>query len=285
MNNIKKKGLGRGLSALFGDVTNPKSKTDFGEKQKIAIIGDLGRNQFQPRISFNEEKLEELTQSINKNGLIQPIAVRIDNTKKNKYEIIAGERRWLAAQRAGLNEVPIIILDINDNQALELAIIENIQRENLNAIEEAKAYERLKKEFRYDQEKISLMMSKSRSHITNTLRLLSLPQDVITMIEENLLSPGQARPLIGLSDPSSVAEEIVKKKLTARAVESMIRNKKSSNIQKEKDANISDVQNKIENAIGLKVIIKNKKNNSGKISIEYKNLDQFEMVSNLLKRS
>ena len=283
MSDIKKRGLGRGLSALFGDA---KSE-NFNEKnivdQKIASISDISRNQFQPRINFDKDKLKELADSIKQNGIIQPIAVREDKSNKNKYEIIAGERRWLAAQQAGLNEVPIVVLNVADNVALEIAVIENIQRENLNPVEEARSYERLNKEFRYDQDKIAKLMSKSRSHISNTMRLLSLPPDVISMLDAGHITAGQARPLIGLSNASSIAEEIMSKKMSARTVESMIKrkkNKSSFNV----DVNITNIQKKIEDILGLRVLITNRKNNSGKITIEYKNLSQFELISDLLKK-
>jgi len=229
--------------------------------------------------------LEELTQSIKKNGVIQPIAVRPDSNNSERYEIIAGERRWLAAQKAGLHEVPIIVLELSDSEALEVAIVENIQRDDLNVIEEAKGYKRLSDEFEYDHEKISKFMSKSRSHISNTLRLLILPETVIAMIEEGNLTAGQARPLIGLSNADEIAEEIVSKKLSARNVELLVRNKKG--LQKNglrTDANILDEENRIQEILGLKTNIRNKTNNSGRIIIEYKNLEQFEFIANLLKK-
>jgi ParB family chromosome partitioning protein len=284
MSELKKKGLGRGLSALFGDDKTEEYKNETLLTNKTALIGELTRNQFQPRLSFDEKKISELAESIKNNGLIQPIAVRISRVDKKKYEIIAGERRWIAAQKAGLHEVPITILDLSDNETLEVSIVENIQREDLNIIEEAKAYERLSKEFGYDQEKIAKMMSKSRSHISNTLRLLVLPRDVVSLIEEGKLTAGQARPLIGLSDPSSIAEEIVSKKLSARSVENLAKTKKNISKNSVTDVNILSKQNELEEVLGLKVLINNKKNNSGKISIEYKNLEQFDLVSNLLKK-
>lgn len=284
----KKKGLGRGLSALFGD-----EKINIRIKEKVinnklkANISDLSPNKFQPRTYFNETKLEELANSIKKNGIIQPIAVREDKVDPGRYEIIAGERRWIAAQKAGLHDVPIIILDLDDNEALEVAIVENIQRDDLNSIEEAKAYQRLSEEFGYDHEKIAHFMSKSRSHISNTLRLLTLPTDVIAMVEEGDLTAGQARPLIGIATASSIAEEIVAKKLSARSVELLVRSKKGlQKIGSNKiDSNIISEQKKIQDNLGLNVSIKNKKNNSGQITIIYKNLEQFDLVSGLLKRN
>ena len=282
MNNEKKKGLGRGLSALFGD-DKPKNKVQEINSINKVSISDLTRNPYQPRHNFREEKLEELANSIRKNGIIQPIAVR--ETKKGgseKYEIVAGERRWLAAQKAGLHEIPVTILELSDVESLEVAIVENIQRDDLNPIEEAKGYKRLNEEFKYDHESISKLMSKSRSHISNSLRLLSLPSDVIAMLEEGTLTSGQARPLIGIANASSIAEEVVANNYSARKVEYLTRNKKGNNKEKIVDTNILKAQQKIEKILGLKVNIINKKNNSGKISIEYKDLEQFDLISNLL---
>lgn len=284
MSTTKKKGLGRGLSALFGDSNlEPKEKKNNSTQNK-ALIGNLNRNRYQPRHNFDEVKLDELAQSIKKNGVIQPIAVRPDKIEPDKYEIVAGERRWLASQKAGLHEVPIIVLDLDDNESLEIAIVENIQRDDLNAIEEAKGYKRLADEFGYDHEKISRFMSKSRSHVSNTLRLLTLPVDVIGMIEEGTLTAGQTRPLIGLINATEIAEEIVSKKLSARSVEFLTRAQKG--VQKTGlriDANILSEQKKIEETLGLRVNIQNKSNNSGKILIQYQNLEQFEFISKLLK--
>ena len=286
MSPSKKKGLGRGLSALFGDEKNLSFKKISKSIQNTANIGDLVRNQFQPRLNFNEDKLEELSKSIKKNGVIQPIAVRQAKGDPGRFEIVAGERRWLASQKAGLHKVPILILDLSDSEALEVAIVENIQRDDLNSIEEAKGYQRLAVEFGYDHEKIAKFMSKSRSHISNTLRLLTLPLDVIGMIEEGSLSAGQARPLIGLSNAGEIAEEIVSKKLSARSVEFISRQKKGPQKvgQNKLDANIINEQELIENNLGLSVEIINKRNNSGKISIKYKNLEQFELIAKLLKQ-
>ena len=290
MSSSKKKGLGKGLSALFGELNVKEAQSDGenqnqNENQKTALIGELNRNKFQPRSNFNEEKLNELSDSIKQNGLIQPIAVRKDKTDPGKFEIVAGERRWMAAQRAGLHEVPIVILDLNDNQALEVAIVENIQRQDLNVVEEAKGYERLRSEFGYDHEKIAKFMAKSRSHVSNTLRLLTLPKDVISMLEDGLLTAGQARPLIGLPRASDIAEEIINKKLSARQVESFTNTEKRPlSLIKTVDSNVEEIKNKIESSLGLKVTISNKKNNSGKITIHYNNLEQFDLISKLLKQ-
>ena len=284
MSSGKKKGLGRGLSALFGDQKTPEKPKEFKQSNLISI-SDLSRNPYQPRQSFSEEKLEELANSIKKNGIIQPIAVRPNKSGDGKYEIVAGERRWLAAQRAGLHEIPVTILDLSDVETLEVAIVENIQRDDLNPIEEARGYKRLNDEFKYDHESISRLMSKSRSHISNTLRLLTLPKDVISMLEEGTLTSGQARPLIGISNASSIAEEIVSKNYSARKVEYLIRNKKNKTENKTIDSNILKAQEKIQRALGLKVSISNKKNNSGKVVIEYKDLEQFDLISDLLTKN
>ncbi len=280
----KKKGLGRGLSALFGD-EKPKDKPQEIKQSNNVSISDLTRNPYQPRQNFSEEKLEELANSIRKNGIIQPIAVRPLKDRSGKYEIVAGERRWLAAQKAGLHEIPVRVLELTDVESLEVAIVENIQRDDLSPIEEAKGYKRLNEEFKYDHESISKLMSKSRSHISNTLRLLTLPSDVIAMLEEGTLTSGQARPLIGVSNASSIAEEIVAKNYSARKVEYLIKSKKNNSKEKTYDVNILKAQERIEKILGLKVNISNRKNNSGRIVIEYKDLDQFELISNLLTKN
>ena len=282
----KKKGLGRGLTALFGDqpIKNEQKTAKISGSLK-AEISDLTPNKYQPRVHFDEKKLEELSNSIKKNGIIQPIAVREDKVDSGRFQIIAGERRWLAAQKAGLHEVPIVVLDLDDHEALEIAIVENIQRDDLNIIEEAKGYQRLSSEFGYDHEKIAKFMSKSRSHVSNTLRLLTLPPDVVGMIEEGTLTAGQARPLIGLSNATNIAEEVVSKNLSARSVEVLVRQKKGPQKigQNRIDANILSEQKQIEENLGLNVTIQNKKNNSGKLTILYKDLEQFEYLAKLLK--
>jgi len=280
--SAQKKGLGKGLSALFGDI---KTKKDNNNIQKnIVAISDLQRNKYQPRTFFDEAKIEELSMSIKEHGIVQPIAVRVNKFEVGKFEIVAGERRWLAAQKAGLNKVPVVVLDIDDQKTLEIAIIENVQREDLNIIDEAKGYQRLNQEFGYDHEKISKLMSKSRSHVSNTLRLLNLPADVIGLLEESKLTAGQARPLIGLPNASEIAENIVAKKVAARQVEVLVKKKKGRNFEKFEDPNISFVKNEIESKLGLNVEISNKKNNSGKIIIKYKTLEQFELISKLLRQ-
>ncbi len=280
----KKKGLGRGLSALFGD-EKPKEKSIEVSQSNMVSISDLSRNPYQPRQNFSDEKLEELSNSIKKNGIIQPIAVRPSKSDPGRFEIVAGERRWLAAQRAGLHDIPVTVLNLSDVESLEVAIVENIQRDDLNPVEEARGYKRLHDEFSYDHESISKLMSKSRSHISNTLRLLTLPSDVIAMLEEGTLTSGQARPLIGISNASSIAEEIVSNNYSARKVEYLVRKKKNTISEKKIDTNILKAQERIQKSLGLKVNISNKKNNSGKVSIEYKDLDQFELISRLLTKN
>ena len=288
-----KKGLGRGLMSLFGDDVVPtKIIKDFDENKipnssyLLVSISDLVRNQFQPRSYFDEKKIDELSQSIKKNGIIQPIAVRLD--ENGTYEIIAGERRWMAAQKAGLHEVPVIVLDLNDTQSLELAIIENIQREDLSAIEEAKGFQRLIDEFKYDHEKLSEFMGKSRSHISNTIRLLSLPEDVLIMVEQGKLTAGQVRPLVGRFNALDIAKSIIKEKLSARSIENLVKKEKEKEQtrlkpRKQTDPNLLLAQRKIEESLGLNVKIVARKHNTGKVIVEYNNLEQFEMLSKLLK--
>ena len=284
MSPIKRKGLGRGLSALFGDETQKTTIKD--DKINRVAISDLIRNPYQPRETFNKAKLEELANSIKKNGIIQPIAVRPNKSEVGKYEIVAGERRWLAAQKAGLHDIPVNVLDLSDVESLEVAIVENIQRDDLNPVEEAKGYKRLSEEFNYDHENIAKLMSKSRSHVSNTLRLLTLPNDIIGMLEEGTLTSGQARPLIGLTNASQIAEEIVSKNYSARKVEYLVKSKKENKFKdKTQDADIIKAQERIERILGLKVNIVNKKNKSGKVTIAYKNLDQFELISDLLTKN
>ena len=284
-----KKGLGRGLMSLFGDQTDEVSINQNINTPYLSIsIGDLEPNRFQPRNYFNQRKIEELAQTKKKNGLIQPIAVRPKS--KGGYEIIAGERRWLAAQKAGLHDIPVVVHNLNNDQALELAIIENIQREDLNSIEEAKGYNRLMKEFKYDHEKLSDFMGKSRSHISNTLRLLTLPSEVIKLVDEGKLKAGQVRPLVGRFNAVEIAYSIIKEKLSARSIESIVRRdkeKEDENLKPKKktDVNILLAQRKIEEKIGLSTKIIAKKNNSGKVVIEFKTKDQFEMLSILLTKS
>ncbi len=278
--NRLKKGLGRGLSSLLGD-SSKKIETN-----KV-LIKDLIRNKFQPRRQFAKESLEELTNSIKEQGVIQPIVVRPNKSSEGKYEIIAGERRWLAAQNAGLHEIPVVILNVDDVKSLEFAIVENVQRQDLNPIEEARGYQRLVEDFNYNQEKLSKFIGKSRSYIANSLRLLSLPQEVHLMVEQGNLSAGHARSLIGLNNSVDVARKIIKKKLSVRQSEILVRqfrDKKFKLISK-KDSNVLAVQKDLEEKTGLSVSINNKKNNSGTISFEYKDLDQLDKLINIIKKN
>jgi len=275
-----KKGLGRGLSSLLGDV--PKKI----ETNKISIK-DIVRNKFQPRKNFNKDNLEELTNSIKEQGVIQPIVVRPDKSANGKYEIIAGERRWLASQNAGLHEVPVVILDVDDVKSLEFAIVENVQRQDLNAIEEARGYQRLVDDFNYNHEKLSKFIGKSRSYIANSLRLLSLPEEILMMVEDRSLSAGHARSLIGLNNASDIAKKIVKKKLSVRQAEVLarqFRDKKFKLVHK-KDPNILDLQKTLEDKTGLNILINNKKNNSGSITFEYQNLEQLDKIIDTIKNN
>ena len=280
MENRLKKGLGRGLSSLLGD-SQKKIETN-----KIPIK-DLSRNKFQPRKHFNKESLNELTNSIREQGVIQPIVVRPDKTNDNKYEIIAGERRWLAAQNAGLHEIPVVILDVDDIKSLEFAIVENVQRQDLNPIEEAKGYQRLVGDFNYNQDKLSKFIGKSRSYIANSLRLLGLPGEVLTMVESGSLSAGHARTLIGLNTAFEIAKKIIQKKLSVRQSEVLVRQFKDKKFKlvHKKDSNILDLQKDLENKTGLSVSISNKKNNSGTISFEYYDLDQLDKLINTIKKN
>jgi len=279
MESRLKKGLGRGLSSLLGD-TEKKI-----ERNKISIK-DLTRNKLQPRKYFSKESLDELTNSIKEQGVIQPIVVRHDKSLEGKYEIIAGERRWLASQNAGLHEIPVVILDVDDVKSLEFAIVENVQRQDLNSIEEAKAYQKLIDDFGYNQEKLSRFIGKSRSYIANSLRLLALPEGVILLVQEGNLSAGHARSLIGLNNSIDIAKIIIQKKLSVRQAEVLarqFRNKKFKLVSK-KDSNILDLQKDLEDKTGLIVSINNKKNNSGTISFEYKDLEQLDKLINTIKK-
>ena len=280
MQNRIKKGLGRGLSSLLGD-SSKKIETN-----KVSI-NDLIRNKFQPRKNFNKESLDDLTNSIKEQGVIQPIVVRPSKSPEGKYEIIAGERRWLASQNAGLHDVPVVVLDVDDVKSLEFAIVENVQRQDLNPIEEARGYQSLIDEFNYNQDKLSKFIGKSRSYIANSLRLLSLPIEILLMVEEGKLSAGHARSLIGLHNSINIAKQIIQKKLSVRQAEILarqFRDKKLKLIEK-KDPNILDLQKSLEEKTGLNVSVTNKKNNSGTIAFEYSDLDQLERITNTIKNN
>ncbi len=275
-----KKGLGRGLSSLIGE-------TKVEPQKNHLAISDLTPNKFQPRKIFDESNLEDLTKSIKERGMIQPIIVRESNDDKSKFEIIAGERRWLAAQRAGLHNVPVVITEADDLKSLEFAIVENVQRHDLNPLEEAQGYKRLIDEFSYDQEKVSKFIGKSRSHISNSLRLLTLPDEVIKLIETQKLTAGHAKILVGLENASFVASKIIEKKLSVRQAENFVKifkNKKQKS-SKSKDTNIIALELSISNQIGINVDIQNNKRNKGKISFEYKDLDQLNKIIEIVKKN
>ena len=280
MNSRLKKGLGRGLSSLLGDSS---TKIDINK----VSIKDLTRNKLQPRKHFDKESLVELTNSIKEQGVIQPIVVRPNKLLEGKYEIIAGERRWLASQNAGLHEIPVVILNVDDVKSLEFAIVENIQRQDLNSIEEARGYRRLVDDFNYNQEKLSQFISKSRSYIANSLRLLSLPEDVLLMVERGNLSAGHARTLIGLNNSVDIAKKIIQKKLSVRQSEILVKQfrDKKFKLVSQKDSNVLDLQKDLEEKTGLNVSINNKKNNSGIISFEYRDLNQLDKLINVIKKN
>ena len=272
-----KKGLGRGLSSLIGE-------TKVEAQRNQLLVSDLVPNKYQPRKIFDENNLIDLTNSIKERGMIQPIIVRKSNDDNTKFEIIAGERRWLAAQRAGLHNVPVVITEADDLKSLEFAIVENIQRHDLNPLEEAQGYKRLINEFSYDQEKVSKFIGKSRSYIANSLRLLTLPNEVIKLIENQKLTAGHAKILVGLDNASFVANKIIEKKLSVRQTENFVKIfKKRKKSNSTKDTNIVALELSITNKIGLNVDIQNNKRNKGKISFEYKDLDQLNKIIDIIK--
>ena len=271
-----KKGLGRGLSSLIGE-----TKAEV-QKNQLAV-SDLTPNKYQPRKNFDEQNLEDLTNSIKERGVIQPIIVRKSNDENSKFEIIAGERRWLAAQRAGIHNVPVVITEADDLKSLEFAIVENVQRHDLNPLEEAQGYKRLIDEFSYDQAKVSKFIGKSRSYITNSLRLLTLPNDVIKLIESQKLTSGHAKILVGLENATYVANKIIEKKLSVRQAENFVKIFKKKKSNSTKDTNIIALELSISNKIGLNVDIKNNRRNKGKISFEYKDLDQLYKIIEIIK--
>jgi ParB family chromosome partitioning protein len=276
-----KKGLGRGLSSLIGE-------TKVEPQKNQVSISDLVPNKYQPRKIFDEASLEDLTNSIKERGMIQPIIVRKSRDDQSKFEIIAGERRWLAAQRAGLHNVPVVITEADDLKSLEFAIVENVQRHDLNPLEEAQGYKRLIDEFSYDQEKVSKFIGKSRSHIANSLRLLTLPEDVIKLIEAQKLTAGHAKILVGLNNASFVAAKIIEKKLSVRQAENFVKifkNKKNPLGKSSKDSNILSLESDVRNKIGMNVHINNRKNNSGSVSFDYKDLDQLNRLIEVIKQN
>jgi len=276
--NKIKKGLGRGLSSLIGET---KAEVNINKLS----ISNLVSNKFQPRKIFDEENLQDLTNSIKKRGIIQPIIVRKSSDDSSKYEIIAGERRWLAAQKAGLHDVPVVITDVDDLKSLEFAIIENVQRNDLNALEEARGYQRLIDEFSYDQEKVAEFIGKSRSHITNFLRLLTLPNGVLKLIETKKITPGHAKILVGLDNSEFVANKIVEKNLSVRQAENFVKifKIKKQSFKGPRDINLQSLENSVRDKIGLNVLIKNKKNNTGSLILEYKDLDQLNKLIAIIK--
>ena len=276
MNKIKK-GLGRGLSSLIGE-TKVQSKTN-----KL-LLSDIVPNKFQPRKNFDKENLNDLTNSIKERGVIQPIIVRKSETENSKFEIIAGERRWIAARNAGFHDIPVVVTEADDLKSLEFAIVENVQRHDLNPLEEAQGYKRLIDDFSYDQEKVSKFIGKSRSYITNSIRLLNLPPEVLKFIEEKKISPGHAKILVGLDNALFVANKIIEKKLSVRQAENFVKIfKKKASVSKSIDPNIKNLEENISNKIGLSVSIKNNKKNKGTISFAYHDLDQLNKIIDIIK--
>ena len=273
-----KKGLGRGLSSLIGE-------TKIQPQQNQVSISDLIPNKYQPRKIFDEASLEDLTNSIKERGMIQPIIVRNSKDDRSKFEIIAGERRWLAAQRAGLHNVPIVITEADDLKSLEFAIVENVQRHDLNPLEEAQGYKRLIDEFSYDQEKVSKFIGKSRSYITNTLRLLTLPNSVLQYIEEKKISAGHAKILVGLDNAEFIANKIIEKKLSVRQSENFFKifKKKKGSFSTSIDPNIQSLERSVSDKIGLAVSIKNNKRNKGSITFSYHDIDQLNKIIDIIK--
>ena len=275
-----KKGLGRGLSSLIGD-------SEVKENNTTISISSIIRNKYQPRKKFEKESLEELTSSIKERGIIQPIIVRKSDDIVDKFEIIAGERRWQAAQKAGLHKVPVVVIEADNLKSLEFAIVENVQRKDLNPIEEAEGYKRLIDDFNYDQEKVAKFIGKSRAHISNCLRLLSLPQKIIEYIISEKLSQGHAKILVGLENAELLAEKIISKKLSVRQAEALVRFTKgiNSSVKKNKDSNILDIEKQLMEKVGMRVYVNNKKNNSGTLTFQYKGLDQMERLIQIIKNN
>jgi len=277
MNKIKK-GLGRGLSSLIGE-------TKVENKKNVLNLSEIVPNKYQPRKNFDKENLNDLANSIKERGVIQPIVVRKSNTENSKYEIIAGERRWLAAQKAGLHEIPVVVTDADDLKSLEFAIVENVQRHDLNPLEEAQGYKRLIDEFAYDQDKVSKFIGKSRSYISNSLRLLNLPKEVLDLVEQKKITAGHAKILVGLDNAEFLAKKFIEKKLSVRQAENLVKifKKPKANASNKPDSNIRDLENSISEKIGLNVSIKNNKNNKGIISFYYKELDQLNKIIDIIK--
>ena len=275
-----KKGLGRGLSYLIGD-------SEVKENRTLISISSIIRNKYQPRKVFEKESLEELTNSIKERGIIQPIIVRKSENIIDKFEIIAGERRWQAAQKAGLHKVPAVVIEADNLKSLEFAIVENVQRRDLNPIEEAEGYKRLIDEFSYDQEKVAKFIGKSRAHVSNCLRLLSLPQKIIEHISNEKISQGHAKILVGIENAELLAEKIISKKLSVRQAEALVRFTKTikSTYKKNKDSNIQDIENQLMEKIGMRVYVNNNKNNSGTLTFKYKGLDQMERLIKVIKNN
>lgn len=282
--------LGRGLAALIGDVGDEVGAVERARGQRLAPVEFLRPNARNPRKSFDEAELDDLAQSIRERGIIQPILVRNMPGLLDVFEIIAGERRWRAAQRAGLHEVPVILVEANDKDALEIAIVENVQRADLNALEEAAGYEQLMGEFGYTQLDLSKVIGKSRSHVANTLRLMKLPDPVRKSVAEGQLSAGHARALLALPDPEGAARRIIAEGLTVRDVERMAHEPagapfktSAARAKAEKDPDTCALEQVLEDVLGLKVDIAHRSDGGGQLSIRYTTLDQLDGLCRRLK--
>lgn len=281
--------LGRGLAALIGDVGDEMSAVDRARSQRLAPVEFLRPNARNPRKNFVDADLDDLAQSIRERGIIQPIVVRTVPGLVDVYEIIAGERRWRAAQRAGLHEVPVLLVEATDKDALEIAIVENVQRSDLNAIEEAAGYEQLMEQFDYTQLDLSKVIGKSRSHIANTMRLMKLPDLVRQQVIDGVLSAGHARALLALDDPAAAAKLVIDQGMTVRDVERMGQLKAETaeqapaRVRVEKDPDTRALEQALEDVLGLKVDVSHKSQGGGQMTIRYSTLDQLDNLCRRLK--
>jgi ParB family chromosome partitioning protein len=280
------RGLGRGLSALIGEEAVPTRGESAAARATHRLpIAFLRPNKLQPRKRFAPEELNDLADSVREKGVLQPILVRPVRGEANAYEIVAGERRWRAAQMAQLHEVPVVVRDMGDSESLEIAIIENVQRADLNAIEEAAAYYELMERFKFTQEKVAKEVGKSRSHIANTLRLLTLPEAVRALVRDGTLSAGHARTLVGLPNAEKRAQEIIAGLLNVRQAEQRSSNKKRGKTARPKDSETIDLESRVSNALGLRVKVLDRGKKGGEVRVEYRTLEQLDEIARRLSKS
>lgn len=282
--HTKRKSLGRGLGALLGDDDfTEENKTSENKATNIIAINDIVPSKYQPRTEFNQEALDALVVSIKEKGVLQPLLVRKSG---EKYEIIAGERRWRASQKAGLKEVPVILKEMDDKEVLEVALIENLLRENLSAIEEAEGLQRLINEFSHTQEALSQITGKSRSYVANTLRLLHLPNSVQQFVKEGKITAGHARALVGLEEAEAIAKQIINKGLNVRQVEELVAKQKDKSIKEKatKDADIVDIEKDLIKNLGLRIKITPSKQGGGKVTIQYSSVAELDMIVDILEK-